>query len=162
MKIIVAVNSMGYIGKDDQMLWKCPEDLKHFKRTTMGAKCLVGRKTFESLPPLKGRELIVVGQGYNTLEEGLAQSPDFCIGGEQLYQACLPLATEIHISYIQNWSVGNKKFWIPDELAEKWSLFKLTKGKKGIKQPEITNYFMNCPDDDDLSDSTYGENVTKR
>jgi len=77
----------------------------------MGCKLLVGRKTYETLPPLKGRELIVVGQGHNTLEEALAQKPDWVIGGAKIYESTLHLCDELHISRINDDTVGDTK-WI--------------------------------------------------
>jgi dihydrofolate reductase len=51
------------IGKDNQLLWHIPEDLKHFKNTTMGCPLIMGRKTFESLPGiLPGRPHIVISR----------------------------------------------------------------------------------------------------
>ena len=74
MKVIIAVNKNGYIGKDDKLPWRCKEDLKHFKEMTMGCKLLVGRTTYESMPKLEGREMIVVGTSYNTLKDALAKT----------------------------------------------------------------------------------------
>lgn len=59
--IIVAMNEEGGIGIDNQLPWNIPEDLKHFKRRTMGKPVLMGRKTFESIGrPLPGRTNIVL------------------------------------------------------------------------------------------------------
>jgi dihydrofolate reductase len=112
MKLIIAVNKLGFIGLNDDLPWgrKCPDDLKHFKKMTMGSKCLVGRKTFEKLPPLKGRELIVVGTGYHTLEEALAMKPDFVIGGKRLYESVAHLCNEFHISEIEDDTIGDTLF----------------------------------------------------
>ena len=61
IKLIAAVARNGGIGKDNQLLLKLPEDLAHFKRTTMGSAILMGRKTWDSIGrPLPGRETIVV------------------------------------------------------------------------------------------------------
>jgi dihydrofolate reductase len=110
MKLIVAINNLGYIGKEDKMLWQCKDDLKHFKHMTLGKKLLVGRKTFENLPPLKDREMLVVGTGYLTLEEALDKDPDWVIGGASIYRQTHHLCEEFHISKINNNDVGDIKF----------------------------------------------------
>ena len=109
MKAIIAVNKLGYIGKEEKLPWKCKGDLNHFKKMTMNCKLLVGRKTYENLPPLKGRELIVVGNGYNTLEEALEQKPDWIIGGKKIYESTIHLCDELHISEINDETIGDTK-----------------------------------------------------
>lgn len=109
MKAIIAINKKGYIGKDDKLPWKCKEDLKHFKNLTMGCKLLVGRVTYESLPKLKGREMIVVGKGYNTLEQALEKKPDWIIGGKRIYESTIHLCEELHISEINDDTIGDTK-----------------------------------------------------
>ena len=112
MKTIIAVNKAEYIGKDDKLPWNCKEDLKHFKNLTMGCKLLVGRTTYESMPQLKGREMIVVRKGYNTLEEALEKNPDWVIGGKRIYESTIHLCDELHISEINDKTIGDTK--IPD------------------------------------------------
>jgi dihydrofolate reductase len=62
MNMIVAVNHNGIIGKDNDLLWYIPEDLKHFRKLTLHNIVVMGRKTYESLPngPLKNRINIVI------------------------------------------------------------------------------------------------------
>lgn len=110
MKLIIAVNKISVIGLNGGMAWRSSEDLKHFKRLTVGQKLLVGRTTFEGLPPLKDRELIVVGTGYHTLEEGLAKNPDWVIGGRMLYESVSHLCTEYHVSIINDFTEGDVHF----------------------------------------------------
>ena len=109
MEAIAAINKLGYLGKDGQLMWHCKEDLKWFKQVTMGKKCLVGRKTYEALPDLPGRELIIVGTGHNTLEEALALKPDIVIGGGQIYRATMSMINKIHLSIIDDDQVGDVK-----------------------------------------------------
>tara|TARA_R110002153_G_scaffold147385_1_gene298609 strand:+ start:162 stop:566 length:405 start_codon:yes stop_codon:yes gene_type:complete len=109
MKTIIATNKAGYIGKDNKLPWNCKEDLKHFKNLTMGCKLLVGRTTYESMPPLKGREVIVVGKGYNTLEQALEKNPDWIIGGKRIYESTIHLCDELHISEINDETIGDTK-----------------------------------------------------
>jgi len=109
MEAIAAINKLGYLGKDGQLMWHCKGDLKWFKDVTMGKKCLVGRKTYEVLPHLPGRELIVVGKGHNTLEEALALNPDIVIGGGQIYRATMSMINKIHLSIIDDDQIGDVK-----------------------------------------------------
>ena len=117
--LVAAVAANGVIGRDGRLPWHLPEDLKHFKRLTLGHPVIMGRKTWESLSaPLPGRDNIVVTRtaGYgaagaavaSSLEAALAlcagESVVFIIGGEQLFADSLPLAaglvlTEIHRDY---------------------------------------------------------------
>jgi dihydrofolate reductase len=114
--LVAAVASNGIIGANGQLPWRLPEDLKHFKRITMGHPIVMGRKTWESLKgPLPGRDNIVVTRtpGYqaagasvaSSLEAALAlcfgESLVFVIGGAGLFAESLPIAaglvmTEIH------------------------------------------------------------------
>ena len=67
---IVAIAKNHAIGIDNGMIWHLPEDLKHFKRTTMGKPILMGRKSYESLgKPLPGRPNLVVSRSYSELPE---------------------------------------------------------------------------------------------
>jgi dihydrofolate reductase len=113
MKIILAKNKLNYIGLDERLPWRSTEDLQHFKKLTLGKRLLVGRVTYENLPKLKDRTIIVVGKGYNTLAEGLAQRPDFIIGGKNLIESILneprykQLITQVHLSIIDDSTVGD-------------------------------------------------------
>ena len=119
LRLLVAVNNNFHIGKEGGMLWRCSADLKHFKAMTLNCKCLVGRVTKDGLPPLKDRELIVVGTGHYSLEDALAQEPDWIIGGAQIYRQCIDLCDEIHISHINDNSIGDTKFEIPENYKGK-------------------------------------------
>ena len=110
------------IGMNGKMPWHLPEDLAHFKRVTLGAPVIMGRKTWDSLPerfrPLPGRTNIVisrradfladqVGPGLHvttTLEASLdmaSQHPEvWVIGGAQIYAQALPLANKIIVTKI--------------------------------------------------------------
>ncbi len=122
LHLIFARAANGTIGKDGVMPWHLPEDLAHFKRTTLGCPVVMGRKTWESIParfrPLPGRTNVVVTRqpGWHaegarvaySLPEALAQcgevSDVWIIGGADIYAQTLPLAstavvTEIEASY---------------------------------------------------------------
>lgn len=103
-KAIVGVNNLGFIGIGNKMLWHSSEDLGHFKRMTMGGRLLVGYNTFWDLPALKGRELIVDNRGE------FMTDVDWCIGGKKTYEKYCHLFTELHISHIDNNSIGDVTF----------------------------------------------------
>ena len=106
------------IGKGGVMPWHLPEDLAHFKRTTLSHPVIMGRKTWDSIPsrfrPLPGRTNIVVtrqpdwnengAQRSSSLREALQQSENsnqvWVIGGAQIYAQALPLADELVVTEI--------------------------------------------------------------
>lgn len=104
MKAIIAVNNLGFIGIGNRMLWHSSEDFGHFKRMTMGGKLLVGYNTFLELPPLKGREVVVDDREISNLEV------DWCIGGKKTYEKYAHAFTELHISHIDDNSIGDVTF----------------------------------------------------
>lgn len=119
LNLIYARARNGVIGKDNQLPWHLPEDLAHFKRTTLGCPVIMGRKTWDSLPPkfrpLPGRLNIVVTRDRNwvadgasvahSLEEARALCPPdtdaWVIGGAQIYTQALPLASRVVVTEIE-------------------------------------------------------------
>ncbi len=118
---IVAMASNRVIGRDGRLPWHLPEDLKFFKRTTLGHPILMGRKTFESIGrPLPGRRNIVLSR---TLEprDGIEVIRDlddlprvsgdaekiFLIGGAQLFAELLPQCAGLYLTYIQQEHEGD-------------------------------------------------------
>ncbi|MDO5693253.1 MAG: dihydrofolate reductase [Pseudomonadota bacterium] len=108
----------GVIGKDGVMPWHLPEDLAHFKRTTLSHPVIMGRRTWDSIPPkfrpLPGRRNIVVTRQVNwneigatpasNLQAALQKCEDsdqvWVIGGAQIYAQALPLADELVVTEI--------------------------------------------------------------
>lgn len=108
--LIAAVARDGAIGRAGTMPWHLPQDLAHFKRTTLGCPVVMGRKTWESLPPrfrpLPGRRNVVVtrnaawqadgAEAVPSLDAALERLHDaarvFVIGGGELYAQALPRA----------------------------------------------------------------------
>ena len=130
LTLIVARANNGVIGRNNQLPWRLPEDLAFFKRTTMGAPIIMGRKTHESIGrPLPGRRNIVVtrnakwyGDGaerVGSLEEALDLAPDasevFVIGGAEIYAAALPLADQLLLTEIDADFAGETLFPAIDE-----------------------------------------------
>ena len=126
----------GAIGRGGQMPWHLPEDLAHFKRVTMGAPVVMGRRTWESLPervrPLPGRENIVVTRDaafdapgatvVTSAEAALRSIPDtvWVIGGEVLFRAVMEEATELVVTRIEV-EVPDADTFAP-EIGPEWRL----------------------------------------
>jgi dihydrofolate reductase len=112
------------------MPWHIPEDLKYFKRLTMGGTVVMGRKTFESIgKPLPGRTNVIVTRQrdyrpegteiVHSLEEAVRKYPDaFIIGGAEIYRQALPLADTLHITKIYASYRGDTRF--PKTDLRKW------------------------------------------
>lgn len=118
LNLIFARSRNGVIGKDNTLPWHLPEDLAHFKQTTLGQPVLMGRKTWESLPPkfrpLPGRTNLVMTRQTNWLAEGAvvahaikdalqlcpANAQVWVIGGAEVYAQAMPLATRAVVTEI--------------------------------------------------------------
>lgn len=112
MKAIAAMSRNRVIGADGKIPWRLPEDMKFFKRTTLGHVILMGRKTFESLGrPLPGREHWVVSRqaeipGVRVIRDlgEIAEPTDgrelFLIGGAELYEQLLPRCSELLLTHV--------------------------------------------------------------
>ena len=115
LHMIVAHARNGVIGKEGKLPWYLPEDLRYFKRTTLGKPVIMGRKTWETLGrPLPGRRNIVVTRQKDYVAEGadvvgsieaalslVADAPvAFIMGGAQIYKESMPLVQVAHITYI--------------------------------------------------------------
>src|SRR3989304_2358277 len=117
ISIIAAVAESGVIGRGGKLPWHLSDDLRRFKRLTMGHTIVMGRRTWESIGrPLPGRRAIVVSRrpGYRvddqsvevatSLENALlianaaGEDEVFIVGGAELYRAALPLADRIHLT----------------------------------------------------------------
>lgn len=109
MKAILAVNNLGYIGFKLGIPWRCKADFQHFKKMTLlenrESTLLVGYNTFQTLPPLKGRKIIVVGRDTFALND-----IDWCIGGKKTYERFCPHFSELHISHINDNQIGDTMF----------------------------------------------------
>jgi dihydrofolate reductase len=102
----------GVIGRDGQLPWRLPADLKHFKALTMGKPMIMGRKTFESFPsPLPGRRHIVLTRGdwtadgaevAHSVDAALALAGDdvAVIGGAEIFALLLPRADRIELTEV--------------------------------------------------------------
>ena len=112
--LIAAMGRNGAIGLDGAMPWHLPGELQHFKAVTMGKPIVMGRKTWESIGrPLPGRQNIVISRNQEYPVNGfercdslaqaiaIAQGEEIMIiGGGQLYQQALPLATRMILTLV--------------------------------------------------------------
>lgn len=127
MILIAAVAKNGVIGKDNALPWHLPEDMRHFKALTTGHVVVMGRKTWESLPPkfrpLPNRRNIVVTRNpayraegaevVGSLDEAMKVGADgtaFIIGGAQLYASALPCAQRLELTEIDADFDGDARF----------------------------------------------------
>ncbi len=136
LALIAAVARSGVIGRDGDLPWRLPADLKQFKARTLGRPVIMGRKTWESLRgPLPGRlNLVVTRQaGYvaegaevaASLEEAVARAEResdeaFVIGGADLYAAALPSADRLVITHVEADVEGDTRF--PEVDWSRWRL----------------------------------------
>ena len=114
--IIAAIGKNNELGKDNQLLWHLPEDLKYFKKMTLEHPIIMGRKTYESIgKPLPNRTNIVVSRKEDWFEEGILIVPSikdaikhakkineqiFIIGGGNIYEQTIDLADCLKITQV--------------------------------------------------------------
>lgn len=116
ISIIVAIAQNNAIGKDNQLLWHIPEDLKRFKALTTGHTIVMGKRTFESLPirPLPNRRSVVITdipgetipgcEMAYSIEEAVLKMEEgrenFIIGGGMVYKQFMPLAHKLYLTIV--------------------------------------------------------------
>ena len=136
--LVLARAENGVIGRDGWMPWDLPEDLRHFKRLTVGKPCIMGRKTFESFgKPLPGRHNIVMTRQADWCADGVTRVSNFAeaiaaggldprarapivavIGGAEVYRLALPSATRIELTEVHASPEGDTVF--DDIRPEDW------------------------------------------
>ena len=154
LSIIVAIAKNNVIGKNNELLWNIPEDMKHFKETTTGHTVIMGKRTFESIGrPLPNRKNIVIAQKdekfdnpngieiVNSLEEleKYEQSDEECfvIGGAMIYKQLMPKCKKMYITLVDREYEGDVSFPQIDE--KMWKKVSEKKGKECEKIGMITN-----------------------
>jgi dihydrofolate reductase len=128
LSLVLARASNGIIGKNNALPWHLPEDMAHFKRVTLGKPVVMGRKTWESLPPkfrpLPGRRNIVMTRDGSWQQQGaqraasLLEAMQLCqdeaeicvIGGAPIFLEALPLARRIYLTEIDHAFEGDTFF----------------------------------------------------
>ncbi len=149
---IVAMDRNRVIGREGDLPWRLPSDLKHFKRVTLGKPCLMGRKTWESLPfPLPGRPNLVLTRNADYVATGASVFTDMysmighgyelagaagvdevmLIGGAQLYETLLPRCDRLYVTRVDAEVEGDAVF--PEINPNIWKLIQQDGTKKGPK-----------------------------
>lgn len=131
--IVVAVARNGVIGRDNQLPWRLPDDLKYFKQVTMGRPVIMGRRTWQSIgKALPGRKNIVVTRDRDFAAAGCevvhslpeawqaAEGADEAcvIGGTTLFEETLPSADVIHLTEVEADVEGDT--WFPPIDRSEW------------------------------------------
>lgn len=138
ISVIAAVADGGAIGRNNSLLWHIGEDLKYFKKITMGHPVIMGRKTFESIGrPLPGRKNIVVSKSASFNNPNVEKAEDldallkslrrkrkeeyFVIGGASIYASAMQYAHKLYITRIHSKAEGADAFF--PEIDEKaWTV----------------------------------------
>ncbi len=150
LAIIAAIAKNNALGKDNQLPWHLPNDLKRFRNITEGHTVIMGRKTFQSLPrilPMRKHiiltrnplfkveqdEVVVV----HSLEEMLntidMQKQNFIIGGAQIYSQLLPIAEKLYLTLIDVEVEADAFF--PEITSNQWKVVKQEQGITDVKNP---------------------------
>lgn len=133
LSLIVAMDHNRLIGRDNDLPWRLPDDLRQFKRLTVGKTILMGRKTWESLRrPLPDRENWVLSRDpsftatgarvFTSLNDALAAHTDgelMVIGGAQLYGQALPLAQRLYLTEVDA-RIDGGDAWFPAIDPAQW------------------------------------------
>lgn len=132
ISLVVAMDRNRVIGRDNGLPWRLPNDLRHFKRLTVGKIVLMGRKTWESLGrPLPDRENWILTRDadylasgasvFRSLNDALQIADDrelMVIGGSELFAQTLPLARRIHLTEVHSEVAGDT--WFPQFDRTAW------------------------------------------
>jgi len=152
---IFAMSENRVIGKDNQLPWHLPADLKHFKKVTLGKPILMGRKTYESIGrPLPGRCNVVITKEIdyqapgcvvvNSIEQALITTKEnaeiFVMGGALLYQAMLPLIQRLYMTIIHQAFDGDTFFPLLNQ--DDWQEIERIDHAKDRENPYSYSFFI--------------------
>lgn len=143
ISFLLAMDANLLIGQRNTLPWHLPDDLRHFKKMTIGHPVVMGRKTFDSIgKPLPGRQNIVLTRDPNFapadaavfhsvkdfLKSGMTCGREcFIIGGEQIFEAFIPYADRLYITRIDAEFEGDTFFTVFDD--HEWRLVSETPGR---------------------------------
>ena len=148
VSIIVAIAENNAIGKGNQLLWRMPADLKHFKNATTGHTVIMGRKTFDSVgKPLPNRRNIIITRNtdlnidgaevVSSLEKAISlcdQNEEvFIVGGAEVYKMAMPITDKIYLTVIH--SVFDADTFFPEIDQEIWKETEVADNKADEKNP---------------------------
>jgi len=162
ISIIVAISEDWGIGKNNELLWHIPEDLKRFRKLTMGQCIIMGKKTWESLPkkPLPGRTNIVITHKkslqlcdsivMHSLEDAikycvtLHEEEVFIVGGGEIFKQSQDLVNRIYITLIDTYVKGDTYY--PQIDFSNWDIISEIPNKADEKNPfDYTYYILQRP-----------------
>lgn len=150
LSLIVAKAKNNVIGKDNQLIWHLPEDLKRFKRLTTGHTIIMGRKTFESLGRVLpnrhhvilcndanmeiNNENVEILEDISLLDKYIKDEEEhFVIGGATMYRLLMPYCKKMYITEINQEFDGDVSF--PEINMSEWKVTEREKGLKDEKNP---------------------------
>ncbi len=158
ISVIVAIAKNGVIGGDNTLLWHISEDLKNFKRLTMGSPIVMGRKTYDSIGrPLPGRDNIVISRQQSeiegcrvvhSLQEAIELYPldreIFVIGGGEIYTQAIPLADRLYLTRVHHEYSGDT--YMPEIDIKRWHLVTSVRheGCEGYDYPFSFEEYRRC------------------
>lgn len=153
ISLLWAMDKNRGIGLNNELPWRLPEDLKYFKRVTMGKPIAMGRKTYDSIGrPLPGRENIVITRRQGLTIEGCTVIHDvkelvkrkedelFVIGGAEIFKEILPYADRLYITEIYEEFEADTFF--PEIDLTDWELIQSNPGIKDEKNPYDYEFFV--------------------
>lgn len=128
MAYVVAMDDNRLIGRDNDLPWRLPDDMAWFRRQTMGKPCIMGRKTYDSLPPrfrpLPGRLNIVITRNVDyhapgaivvhSIEDALRAAGDveeiIIVGGAALFRRLMPVVDRLYLTQVHGMAEGDVFF----------------------------------------------------
>jgi dihydrofolate reductase len=167
LAIIVAAAKNGVIGRDNQLPWHLPQDLKYFKSVTLGKPVIMGRKTYESIGrPLPGRTNIIVTRDAQwTAAEGVVVTRSIdaalveakkalelsaglvdeamIIGGAEIYRATLDVVDTVYLTRVNRDFDGDARFPVLNE--SQWHLASIVAGDSSAEVPHDFLIYKKIP-----------------
>lgn len=160
ISLVVAVAQNGVIGRDGGLAWKISDDLKRFKKLTIGHPVIMGRKTFESIgKPLPGRTNIVISRSMSnadgvivarSVDEAMAAAQEaahrggvdeaFVIGGAEIYRLMLGRADRIHLTEVE--ASINGDVFMPQIDSTQWDRRLVGRADQSEKNEFNCNFFI--------------------
>ena len=150
LELVVAVAENGVIGRANELPWRLPADLKHFKALTLGKPVLMGRKTYQSIgKALPGRTNIVLTRSRSfspadalvvadleAAHAAAAGAPTLMVvGGAEIYGLCLPSATRIHLTLVHTHVEDGDAFFTA------WRGLEWRESRRARREPDADNAF---------------------
>lgn len=168
VSLVVAVAENGVIGRNNTLPWHLPDDLRYFKRVTMGKPIIMGRKTFDSIGrPLPGRHNIVITrdpawqaegvsvvhglrEAFQTARAAVAEDTAHAsvdgdvevmvIGGADIFALALPMADRLYLTEVKGAPAGDTYF--PPIDPDDWREIERTPGPPGPEGPPTHDYIV--------------------